>query len=138
MISGSLALLYFLLSFYGGRQGSGPNRGRSPVEWGDFPFAHPSIRPSAPPLWAIQPGLRPRGGNVRTNIRMDVGQKITPFHRTSSPIGAAALPPLMKTKEKVEQGKGTADHLMPLGYLFGAVVGALRAPDGELTPPRCE
>jgi len=24
----------------------------------------------------------------------------------------------MKTKEKVEQGKGTADHLMPLGYLF--------------------
>ena len=25
----------------------------------------------------------------------------------------------MKTKEKVEQGKGTTDHLMPLGYLFG-------------------
>ena len=24
----------------------------------------------------------------------------------------------MKTKEKVEQGKGTADHLMPLGYLL--------------------
>ena len=24
----------------------------------------------------------------------------------------------MKTKEKVEQGKGTAGHLMPLGYLF--------------------
>ena len=24
----------------------------------------------------------------------------------------------MKTKENVEQGKGTADHLMPLGYLF--------------------
>ena len=24
----------------------------------------------------------------------------------------------MKTKEKVEQGKGTTDHLMPLGYLF--------------------
>merc|ERR1712087_73476 len=33
-------------------------------------------------------------------------------------IGSAALPPPMKTKEKVEQGKGTADHLMPLGYLF--------------------
>ena len=48
---------------------------------------------------------------------MDV-QKISPFYRTSSPIGAAALPPPMKTKEKVEQGKGTADHLMPLGYLF--------------------
>ena len=24
----------------------------------------------------------------------------------------------MKTMEKVEQGKGTADHLMPLGYSF--------------------
>ena len=24
----------------------------------------------------------------------------------------------MKTKEKVEQGKGTADHLMPLGFLL--------------------
>ena len=38
MVSGFLALLYFLLSFHGGRQGSGPNRGQSPVEWGDFPY----------------------------------------------------------------------------------------------------
>ena len=37
---------------------------------------------------------------------------------TLSNIGAAALPTPMKTKEKVEQGKGTADHLMPLGYFF--------------------
>ena len=42
-------------------------------------------------------------------------RKISPFYRTLSPIGAAALPPPMKTKEKVEKGKGTADHLMPLG-----------------------
>ena len=69
-------------------------------------------------------GLRPgwmaqRGGRtyVRTYERTDE-RKISPFYRTSSPIGAAALPPPMKTKEKVEQGKGTADHLMPLGYLF--------------------
>ena len=46
------------------------------------------------------------------------GQKISPFYRTSSPIGAAALPPPMKTKGKVEQGKGTADHFMPLGDWF--------------------
>ena len=45
----------------------------------------------------------------RTNER-----KISPFYGTLSPIGAAALPTPMKTKEKVEQGKGTADHLMPL------------------------
>merc|ERR1712015_331204 len=49
----------------------------------------------------------------QTNVR-----KISPFYRTLSPIRAAALPPPMKTKGKVEQGKGTADHLMTLGYLF--------------------
>ena len=53
----------------------------------------------------------------QTNKRTDK-RKISPFYRTLSPIRAAALPPSMKTKEKVEQGKGTADHLMPLGYLF--------------------
>merc|ERR1712105_555494 len=49
MVSGSLALLYFLVGFHGGRQGSGPDRGRSPVEWGDFPSVRPSVR-SSPPL----------------------------------------------------------------------------------------
>ena len=152
MVSGSLALLYFLLGFHGGRQGSGPNRGQSPVEWGDFPFVRPSVCPSVrplvcpsvhSPLWAIQPGLRPSqpglspsqpglrpsqlslkpegGTNGRTDGRTNK-QKISPFYRTLSPIGAAALPPPMKTKEKVEQGKGTADHLMPLGYLFSHLV----------------
>ena len=58
-----------------------------------------------------------RGGDGRTYERT-YGQKISPFYRTLSPIGAAALPPPMKTKKKVEQGKGTADHLMPLGYLL--------------------
>ena len=49
MVSGSLALLYFLLGFHG----------RSPVERGDFPSVRPFVRLSVPPLWAIQPGLRP-------------------------------------------------------------------------------
>ena len=40
--------------------GSGPDRGQSPVEWGDFPSVPASVRPSVrSPLWAIQPGLRP-------------------------------------------------------------------------------
>ena len=38
--------------------------------------------------------------------------------KPAAPIRDAALPPPMKTKEKVEQGKGTADHLMPLGGWF--------------------
>ena len=68
--------------------------------------------------WASGLAGWPRGGTDRqTNRQTDI-QKISPFYRTLSPIGAAALPPPMKTKEKVEQGKGTADHLMPLGYLF--------------------
>ena len=49
MVSGSLALLYFFLGLHGGRQGSGPDRGQSPVEWGDFPSVRPSIRPSVHP-----------------------------------------------------------------------------------------
>ena len=64
--------------------------------------------------------------------RADV-RKIFPFYRTSSPIGAAALPPPMKTKEKVEQGKGTADRLMPLGYLF---LGTVAEPWCDTTPAR--
>ena len=68
MVSGSLALLYFLLGFHGGRQGSGPDRGQSPVEWGDFPSVRSSVRPfvrPSPPLWAIQPGLRPSQPGLR-------------------------------------------------------------------------
>ena len=37
--------------------GSGPDRGRSPVKWGDFPYVCPYVCPSPP--WAVQPGLRP-------------------------------------------------------------------------------
>ena len=48
MVSGSLALLYFLLGFHGGRQGSGPDRGQSPVEWGDFPSVRTFVCPSPP------------------------------------------------------------------------------------------
>ena len=51
--------------------------------------------------------------DLRTYRRTD-GQKISPFYKTTTP----ALPPHMKTKEKVEQGKRTADHLMPLGDWF--------------------
>ena len=60
----------------------------------------------------------PEGGTDGWTDERTDGWKISPFYRTLSPIGAAALPPPMKTKEKEEQGKGTADHLMPLGYLF--------------------
>ena len=38
------------------------------------------------------------------------GRNFSPFYRTLSPVRAAAQPPPMKIKEKVEQGKGTADH----------------------------
>ena len=41
-----------------------------------------------------------------------------PILQDLSPIRAAPLLPTMKTKENVEQGKETADHLMPLGYLL--------------------
>ena len=61
------------------------------------------------------------------------GWTISPFYRTLSPNGAAALPPPMKTKEKVEQGKGTTDHLMPLGNWFLVFMGesTAAAPIGD-------
>ena len=62
--------------------------------------------------------------------------KISPFYRTLSPIGATALPPPMKTKEKVEQGKGTADHLMPLGYLLKYASMSLAVLTPPAPPPR--
>ena len=43
--------------FSWGGQGSGPNRGRSPVERGDFPYVCTSVHP--PPLLAIQSEAQP-------------------------------------------------------------------------------
>ena len=65
--------------------------------------------------WASGLAGWPRGGDERTDVRT---YKISPFYRTLSPIGATALAAPMKTKEKVEQGKGTADHLMLLCFLL--------------------
>ena len=67
MVSGSLALLYFLLSFHEGRQGSGPDRGKSAVEWEDFLFVcssirlfvHPSVRLSPPLGHPARPEAQP-------------------------------------------------------------------------------
>ena len=138
--------------------GSGPDRGRSPVEWGDFlsvrPYVRMSVRPS--PLWAIQPGLRPSQPGLRPSqpglrpsqpglrpsqpglrpsqpaskalgIRRDwlAGSHAwldgpkggTDRHTDRNSPHSTRLRPPMKTKEKVEQGKGTADHLMPLDCL---------------------
>ena len=60
--------------------------------------------------WASGLAGWPRGGmDGHTDIH-NYTLKISSFYRTLSP-----MEPLPK---KVEQGKGTADHLMPLGYLF--------------------
>ena len=41
--------------------GSGPDRGRSPVEWGEIPSVRPSVRPSIRPPsgWPSDPAGRP-------------------------------------------------------------------------------
>ena len=98
MFSGSLALLYAVVAL-------------SP--WFSWLVG--------PPAWLAGPQAwldGPEGGTDGQTNKWTNRRKISPFYRTLSPIGAAALPPPMKTKEKVEQGKGTADHLMPLGYFF--------------------
>ena len=50
------------LSFLEGKQCSGPNKGQSPVERGDFPSVHPSV---GSPLWGIQSDLRPSQPGLR-------------------------------------------------------------------------
>ena len=56
MISGTLALLRYLVIYMNGKQGSGPDRGRSPVEWGGIPSVHVSIRPPPRGLSQAQGG----------------------------------------------------------------------------------
>ena len=78
MVSGSLALLYVLLGFYGGRQGSGPDRGQSPVEWGDFLSvcetqparseaqpARPEAQPARPEAQPARPEAQPARSEAR-------------------------------------------------------------------------
>ena len=62
--------------------------------------------------WASGLARWPRGGNGQTNGWAN-DQKVSPFYSTWSPIGATALLP-PENQEKVEQGKGSADHLVPL------------------------
>ena len=63
-----------------------------------------------------------RGGDVRTNGRTDVQTngrtENLPILQDFVPYRGRCPASPLKTKEKVKQGKGTADHLMPLGYLF--------------------
>ena len=83
-----------------------------PASLASGPASHPQASSLAG--WASGLAGWPRGGNGRTNEWTN-GKSL---HSTGLRIRDAALPPPMKTKEKVEQGKGTADHLMPLGYLL--------------------
>ena len=77
MVSGSLALLYFLFGFHGVRQGSGPERGQSPVGWGDFLYVRPYVhRYVRSPLWAIQPGLRPSQPGLKPEAGLLAGAQI--------------------------------------------------------------
>ena len=49
MVSGTHALLKYLVIYMNGKQGSGPDRGQSPVEWGEIPSICPSVRLSIHP-----------------------------------------------------------------------------------------
>ena len=48
MFSGTHALLKYLVIYMNGKQGSGPDRGRGPVEWGEIPSIRPFVRLSPP------------------------------------------------------------------------------------------
>ena len=49
MVSSALDLLKYLVIYMNVKQGNGPDRGRSPVEWGKIPFIRSSVHPSLCP-----------------------------------------------------------------------------------------
>ena len=103
MVSGSLALLYFLHSFHRGRQGSGPDRGQSLVDGEIFhSFVHPSVSPSGPSSQAWGPASQPS------------------LYRTVPYWGRCSASPHENYGES-RAGQGNRwplMHLMPLDYLF--------------------
>ena len=73
VVSGTLALIKYLVIYTNVKQGSDPDRGQSPVGWGDFP----SVRPSRLALRHDWLGLRPAwqafgpGGDIQIDVLMD-------------------------------------------------------------------
>ena len=80
-------------------------------------FVHPIIWPYVrSPLWASGLAGWPRGGNGRTDGRTEnlpILQDFVPY-RGRCPATAQLQP-----KNCIKQGKGTADHMMPLGDWLG-------------------
>ena len=109
--------------------GSGPDRGRSPVEWAYFlyvnlfvclfvsphPLGHPAgleTQPARPQAWLDGT----EGGRDECTDEHMYGKY--PHTTGLFPLlGPMPCSPLREPR-RVEQGKGTADHLMPLGDWF--------------------
>ena len=137
MVSGTLAPLYSFWVKVGLKRGSGPDRGRSPVEWGDFPFVRPSVHPfppsraqeparqaldpssqaSEPARQASEPASQAsRGGtDGRTDGRTDERMENLPILQDFVPYqGCCPATAQLQPKNYIKRGKGTADLMMPL------------------------
>ena len=122
--------MFFFLCIFGGKQGSGPDRGWSPIEWGDLLSVRMYILPpwlaqspagqaSGPASQASGPASQASGPASQAS-----GQASKASGPASQALGLASQAPGWTDKRtnsmlrQVEQGKGLADHLMPLGYLL--------------------
>ena len=83
-LSGPLCFLFFHFLFFL-FLGSGPDRERSPVEWGDFPFVRSFVRPS-----------------VRSSVPPPRGPKSQPGRPQSQPASQASEP-VSQGSEKASQ-----------------------------------
>ena len=78
--------------------GSGPGRGRSPVEWGEIPSVRPFVRSSVPPPWGLPAGSEglPAGfGALPAGFgALPAGSKALPAGSEAHPAQSEALPAL--------------------------------------------
>ena len=101
MVSGTLALLKYSVIYTNVKQGSGPDRGQSPVEWGDFlsvceaqparPEAQPA-RPEAQPARSEARPVRPEAHPARSEAQPDqrLSQLASQEKRKKARIGFSA------------------------------------------------
>ena len=110
---------FSLISIFPSFLGSGPGRGRSPVEWGDFPSVHPFIRPAIHQrgLTACQRGLKNSWRGLRAIQRTEGKLEGS----EDQPKGSDDQP--RESDDQSEGSEGQSEGRGPLGGVWEPIGG---------------